>query len=615
MVDNSDGSYLLSLTHETCTIEEHVEVLRAQEANITNLSLYPNHFNFVDQTFITEFIAKSTSLENVRIESRSEWGGGAPIHSELIRKCVMAAKSNPNVIGMQWQVDIDNHVVRSVTETMMIGGPKFTELCFSQTGEIDPDERELLNVTVASLQNVNELKFLALRDDVLSDLMLRLAARESPSLTNLIFFFCNGRATDLPGIDTFLNSTGSSSLQNIWVAFDNINRLAMERLAIGLSQNTSIEKFTLLARSVSQEAADHLANYIRQARPSLKELDLDNSDDDSTYFQKKILHALSTNTTLRKLCLNDGFYNPTCMETVSSLLIQNSYLKELDLVSEEERIDGTCIRNMASGLSGNSTLQSLSISNYSDSIDARPLFDALVSNPHGSLQNLSLYGFALAEGVVRHLVATMRNPAFQLKDLNLCVGMDDQEIIHLFRGAQSSSSLRALHLTRHGQLDRGTWSAIASIIPKLALTELFIEINDRDEEGSVTASIQEELLSGVDANYSLERVGIYFGQRDTDSFSSSLQGYCTRNLVVKASNALLGDFSVSKLPLASVPVVVDALYRRCNSFGQYKALSGTILFSVLRSRCYPSEPWGGIASHFEALESEVDLLMDETEDY
>lgn len=106
--------------------------------------------------------------------------------------------------------------------------------------------------------------------------------------------------------------------------------------------------------------------------------------------------------------------------------------------------------------------------------------------------------------------------------------------------ARYNGTLKQLHLNRWDDISREFWSAMASAVPQLKVTDLAITTETDEQDVSIIQSNNAEPLKAVALNTTLESVHFEFCEPDNlyNAFKTDLGRICTKNMTLKASAAL-----------------------------------------------------------------------------
>ena len=117
------------------------------------------------------------------------------------------------------------------------------------------------------LPNLESIALILPRENNLLDLLSRISRRENPTLRKLkVIYYSQYKdirrysTTTLPRIDSFLRSPCGHSLTDMTIILEESTTVMWQRLASGLTHNTSIRSFSIVTKQVPPpEGIDLLA--------------------------------------------------------------------------------------------------------------------------------------------------------------------------------------------------------------------------------------------------------------------------------------------------------------------------------------------------------------------
>ena len=151
--------------------------------------------------------------------------------------------------------------------------------------------------------------------------------------------------------------------------------------------------------------------------------------------------------------------------------------------------------------------------------------------------------------------------------------MEEDEAVMLLRATRSCPTLKRLDLFC---IEEELSLSMAQIVKELTLTSVRI-LGGGTDQSSVNASslVQETLVKAIEENHHIEHA--YF---DVDL---PIEKFLERNKIRNAAEAVRDG----KVPPALVPTMMNKIQQKCHYNSEKKngkALSGTLLYSLLRSR-------------------------------
>jgi len=384
----------------------------------------------------------------------------------------------------------------------------------------------------------------------------------------------------------------TKTLERLSLSYVSVQAAAMELLAAGVWQNTSLKEIRL--QQIESDQLPLLLEALADTRAplerlSISECELESNrndsehDDDNTQYQKSsvthplvmlgrnatqlaelritenildrtaftaLCEGLETNTSVRQLDLSgNDLLGSDCAQALSGLLARNRSLLVLNL--EENILLDAGVAVLCEGLVQNTALQELNLkANHLTATACEALSHAITSSSH--LRTLKLSENDIGDAGAEALANVVDEANLRRLDLDACM-LSDDGIVSLCRGLQRSasvSSLRELNLDNNRFKERGV-QAMSDVLATSSALET-LDLSACHMTDNTIKALLESLTNGQ--NTTLRCLYLSF-----NSFGNSGAQHVARML--RSGNNRLATLSVqfNAFDSASLSCIIESL--------------------------------------------------------
>ncbi|KAI4885629.1 hypothetical protein NFI96_024160, partial [Prochilodus magdalenae] len=332
------------------------------------------------------------------------------------------------------------------------------------------------------------------------------------------FAECNLTAQSLETLSAALGKE-NSSLKELDLSNSDLQDSGLEKLSAGLkSSHCKLEIFRLAVCKLSYQSCDVLGTVLQTETSCLKELDLNKNDLQDAGVEMLSVGLKSSHCKLEKLRLSIcNFTIKSCKSLISALQTKISFLKELDLCSNE--LQDSAGELLSAGLkSSHCNLEMLRLAFCNLDVKTCENLESLLKLENSSLKELDLSNNDVQDSGIELLSAGLQSSPCQLEILRLSGCMITEKGCFSLASALSSnpSHLKELDLTYNHPGESGVKLISARVEdPQCALKTLRLEHGDSCE---VT----------LDPNTAYRELSLSDGNRKVENVENQSTGSPTR---------------------------------------------------------------------------------------